>query len=38
MPVEELHGLWSPGNPCLLMVKPLRQPSEGTAFARTTLA
>jgi GNAT superfamily N-acetyltransferase len=22
-PVEELHGLW-PGNPCLLMVKPLR--------------
>jgi ribosomal protein S18 acetylase RimI-like enzyme len=38
MPVEELHGLWSPGNPCLLMVKPLRQPSGGTAFARTTLA
>lgn len=22
-PVEELLGLW-PGNPCLLMVKPLR--------------
>jgi GNAT superfamily N-acetyltransferase len=26
LPLEELQGLW-PGNPCLLMVKPLRPPS-----------
>ncbi len=23
LPLEELHGLWDPGNPCLLMVKCL---------------
>jgi GNAT superfamily N-acetyltransferase len=23
LPVEELHGLWGEGNPCLVMVKPL---------------
>jgi len=23
-PLEELHGLWDPGNPCLIMVKALR--------------
>jgi GNAT superfamily N-acetyltransferase len=23
LPLEEIHGLW-PGNPCLIMVKPLR--------------
>jgi ribosomal protein S18 acetylase RimI-like enzyme len=23
-PLEELHGLWDPGNPCLVMVKALR--------------
>lgn len=23
-PLEEIHGLWDPGNPCLLMVKTLR--------------
>ncbi len=23
-PLEELHGLWDPGNPCLMMVKALQ--------------
>jgi hypothetical protein len=22
-PLEEIHGLWDPGSPCLLMVKAL---------------
>lgn len=30
-PLEELHGLWDPGNPCLIMVKPLHM---GTGPAR----
>jgi GNAT superfamily N-acetyltransferase len=25
LPLEEIHGLW-PGNPCLIMIKTLRQP------------
>lgn len=27
-PLEEIHGLWDPGSPCLLLVKTLRQPRE----------
>jgi GNAT superfamily N-acetyltransferase len=30
-PLEELHGLWDPGSPCLIMVKPLHK---GTGSAR----
>ena len=22
-PLEEIHGLWDPGNPCLIMIKHL---------------
>jgi GNAT superfamily N-acetyltransferase len=42
-PLEELLDLWSPDNPCLLMVKVLAQSTassgkDGTALARTTSA
>jgi ribosomal protein S18 acetylase RimI-like enzyme len=28
-PLEELHDLWGPDNPCLIMIKALRGPSYG---------